>query len=138
MFYRVHFLHFDLNHTLQPVVPQPSSRRRGAHTRKGSAEAIAIRRAVRGSATNPDRFGDVDSADLPPHLDDRKQFIFYSDDGGYRATDEQNNSMDSIYYFGIIDICTRYTIVKKLEHIWKGLSADSVCFFLFHCAELLV
>ncbi|KIJ23399.1 hypothetical protein M422DRAFT_276032 [Sphaerobolus stellatus SS14] len=31
---------------------------------------------------------------------------------------------DTIYYLGIIDICTPYTVVKKLEHFWKGLSAD--------------
>jgi hypothetical protein len=89
-------------------------------------EAIAMRRAVRGSAIDPNKLGDFDAADLPTDSDDRKQFIFYSDDGGYRATDELNQPTDSIYYFGIIDICTRYTFVKKLEHLWKGLSADSV------------
>lgn len=106
-----------------PDMPQP--RRRGGHTRKGSLEASAMRRAMRGSAANFNKLGNVDAADLPPDLDDQKQFIFYSDDGGYQATDEQNHAMDSIYYFGIIDICTRYTVLKKLEHLWKGLSADS-------------
>ena len=34
--------------------------------------------------------------------------------------------MDTIYYLGIIDILTPYTVVKRAEHFWKGLSADRV------------
>ncbi|EMR08390.1 hypothetical protein PNEG_03227 [Pneumocystis murina B123] len=52
----------------------------------------------------------------------RKDFIFYSDDGGFRATQEDNLPGDSIYYIGIIDLLTKYNIVKKVEHFWKGLS----------------
>jgi 1-phosphatidylinositol-4-phosphate 5-kinase len=35
--------------------------------------------------------------------------------------------MNTIYYLGIIDICTPYTTFKRAEHIWKGLHADRVC-----------
>ncbi|KTW27714.1 hypothetical protein T552_02154 [Pneumocystis carinii B80] len=52
----------------------------------------------------------------------RKDFIFYSDDGGFRATQEDNLPGDSIYYIGIIDLLTKYNIIKKVEHFWKGLS----------------
>ncbi|CCJ29873.1 unnamed protein product [Pneumocystis jirovecii] len=52
----------------------------------------------------------------------RKDFIFYSDDGGFRATQENDLPGDSIYYLGIIDLLTKYNVVKRIEHFWKGLS----------------
>ncbi|KAL0066913.1 Phosphatidylinositol-4-phosphate 5-kinase [Marasmius tenuissimus] len=55
---------------------------------------------------------------------DRAHFVFYQDDGGLRATDEGNDNMDTIYYLGVIDILTPYNGLKKIEHLWKGLSAD--------------
>jgi 1-phosphatidylinositol-4-phosphate 5-kinase len=58
--------------------------------------------------------------------DERQHFIFYQDEGGLRATDEANDSMDTIYYVGIIDICTPYTSFKRIEHFWKGMRADRV------------
>ncbi|KAI0758492.1 SAICAR synthase-like protein [Trametes elegans] len=50
--------------------------------------------------------------------------IFYQDKGRLRATDETNDNMDTIYYLGVIDILTPYNTFQKLEHFWKGLSAD--------------
>uniref|UniRef100_A0A0W0FSC9 1-phosphatidylinositol-4-phosphate 5-kinase n=1 Tax=Moniliophthora roreri TaxID=221103 RepID=A0A0W0FSC9_MONRR len=55
---------------------------------------------------------------------DRAHFVFYQDEGGLRATDENNENMDMIYYLGVIDILTPYNGLKKVEHFWKGLSAD--------------
>ena len=68
-------------------------------------------------------------ASMLPDMDstDRRHFIFHQDEGGFRATDESNRPMGSIYYLGIIDILTPYTTFKKLEHAWKGLHADRVC-----------
>ena len=60
---------------------------------------------------------------------ERQHFLFYQDEGGLRATDEANENMDVIYYLGVIDILTPYNVFKKLEHFWKGLSADRVCAF---------
>lgn len=100
----------------------------------------------------------LESSNLPdedPLPSDRSGFIFYSDDGGYRATDErdqewrgglgrkavvdgkivsQGEEKDAetgdgegvIYYLGIIDILTTYTVIKRVEHFWKGLNADRV------------
>ena len=34
--------------------------------------------------------------------------------------------MDVIYYLGIIDICTPYNFVKKVEHLWKSMTEDGV------------
>ncbi|KAH8703946.1 multicopy suppressor of stt4 mutation [Talaromyces proteolyticus] len=55
-------------------------------------------------------------------LDERKNLVFYSDDGGFRATHENGQAGEEIYYLGIIDCLTPYGIVKKAEHFWKGLS----------------
>lgn len=94
---------------------------------KGSTshEAIAMRRAMRES--DPKRLGAEGTIKLPEEdTGDRQELIFYQDEGGLRATDEENQSMDTIYYLGVIDILTPYTFAKKCEHLWKGLSADRV------------
>lgn len=70
--------------------------------------------------------------DTDPLPSDREGFIFYSDEGGYRATDEWDRDLlpdddeDVVYYLGVIDICTVYNVFKRAEHIWKGLKADIV------------
>lgn len=61
---------------------------------------------------------------------ERQYLLFYQDDGGIRATNEENQNLDTIYYLGIIDILTPYTTLKKMEHLWKGMSADRVCFIV--------
>lgn len=76
-------------------------------------------------------------------LEEKKNFIFYSDDGGFRATHENGQPGEEIYYLGIIDCLThvsllyryldfkvwlttfQYGFVKRAEHFWKGLSSDS-------------
>ncbi|KAJ7220006.1 1-phosphatidylinositol-4-phosphate 5-kinase [Mycena pura] len=113
--------------TLKVFSPDISiSRRTTSIAGKGgfSAEAIAIRRAMRES--DPKRLGHGKGTVRLPEEDtgDRRDFLFYQDEGGIRATDEANEPMDNIYYLGVIDILTPYTCVKQLEHFWKGLSAD--------------
>ncbi|KAK3689638.1 hypothetical protein B0T22DRAFT_175697 [Podospora appendiculata] len=54
----------------------------------------------------------------------RPGFVFNQDDGGFRATHEDNTPADEIYYLGVIDCLTHYGIIKKLEHFWKGFSND--------------
>ncbi|KAI9747669.1 MAG: hypothetical protein M4579_007419 [Chaenotheca gracillima] len=55
-------------------------------------------------------------------LEERKHFAFYGDDGGFRATHEDDRPGEEIYYLGIIDCLTHYGFVKKAEHFWKGMS----------------
>lgn len=57
-------------------------------------------------------------------LDERKYHVFYADDGGFRATHENGQPGDEIYYLGIIDCLTHYGIFKKIENFIKGLSHD--------------
>ncbi|WBW75279.1 1-phosphatidylinositol-4-phosphate 5-kinase Its3 [Schizosaccharomyces osmophilus] len=53
---------------------------------------------------------------------ERSNFMFYSDDGGFQATDEMNQPANHIFYIGIIDLLTKYSYVKKAEHLWKGIN----------------
>ncbi|KAF7984668.1 hypothetical protein HWV62_12932 [Athelia sp. TMB] len=112
------------SNTLKVFSPDVPRIRRKVTAVKGSTspEAQAMRRAMRES--DPKRLG-PESVRLPDEdARDRQSLIFYQDEGGLRATDEANEMLDTIYYLGVIDILTPYTAVKKLEHFWKGLSAD--------------
>jgi 1-phosphatidylinositol-4-phosphate 5-kinase len=68
----------------------------------------------------------LDVAQLPDS-GERRHFLFYQDEGGLRATDEANQPLDTIYYLGIIDICTPYSTVKRLEHFWKSMTEGVSC-----------
>ncbi|KAI0487004.1 hypothetical protein F4859DRAFT_323962 [Xylaria cf. heliscus] len=50
--------------------------------------------------------------------------VFYNDDGGLRATHEDNTPGEEVYYLGVIDCLTHYGMIKKIEHFWKGLTGD--------------
>jgi 1-phosphatidylinositol-4-phosphate 5-kinase len=93
---------------------------------KSHAEAHSVRRAV--TRSDPKSMLDASvNMRLPEEgAPDRRHFIFYQDEGGLRATDEQNNPMDIIYYLGIIDICTPYNFGKRVEHAWKSISENPV------------
>ncbi len=49
-----------------------------------------------------------------------KHNIFYQEEGGMRASDLQDKPGDFIYYFGVIDLLTRYNTKKRFEHFFKG------------------
>ncbi|KAI1493835.1 hypothetical protein F5X96DRAFT_676834 [Biscogniauxia mediterranea] len=50
--------------------------------------------------------------------------VFYNDDGGLRATHDDDEPGEEVYYLGVIDCLTHYGMIKKIEHFWKGLSND--------------
>jgi 1-phosphatidylinositol-4-phosphate 5-kinase len=50
--------------------------------------------------------------------------MFYKDDGGFLATDEDDMPLNELYCMGIIDIMTPYNFKKRVEHIWKGIGHD--------------
>lgn len=65
----------------------------------------------------------------PTHLPsstpfERQQCIFYSDQGGYQATDASDSPLDILYFIGVIDIFTKYGKVKRMENFLKGLVAS--------------
>jgi 1-phosphatidylinositol-4-phosphate 5-kinase len=107
------------------VPPQPHAHGSPHRRRTTVEQPHVVRRAVHLNArANLKRVGEG----LLPEEDtgDRQHFLFFKDEGGLRATDEQNEPLDTVYYLGVIDILTPYGIVKKIEHLWKGMSADIV------------
>lgn len=125
------------------VSPQPHAQ--GLHRRRGVSSATpdqpyAARRTARLNACA--NLKSVGEGVLPEEdTGDRQQFLFYQDEGGLRATDEQNKPLDTVYYLGVIDILTPYGVIKRVEHLWKGMSADRVwpllCFFFFGLGHLI-
>ncbi|OCF43100.1 1-phosphatidylinositol-4-phosphate 5-kinase [Kwoniella heveanensis CBS 569] len=101
--------------------PEVPPVRRKPSAAKGPSEASNVRKAVRRSDPKM-----LDVTSQLPNSDsaDRRHFLFYQDEGGLRATDEANMNMDVIYYLGVIDICTPYNTLKKIEHFWKSMTED--------------
>ena len=61
--------------------------------------------------------------EMPEDMHEKgRNFLFYSDDGGFRATHEDDRPGEEIYYLGIIDCLTKYGFAKKGEHFFKGLT----------------
>ncbi|KAL6450686.1 MSS4 Phosphatidylinositol 4-phosphate 5-kinase MSS4 [Candida maltosa Xu316] len=72
-------------------------------------------------STNPrdlDRLQDLPSDVFPG----RSKYVFYGHDGGIRATTEDNVPTGEIYYLGVIDCLTNYSLKKRLETVWRSLS----------------
>lgn len=53
-------------------------------------------------------------------LDERKNLVFYSDDGGFRATNENGDPGNEIYYLGVIDCLTHvsFACASPLKLNW--------------------
>ncbi|KAF2470441.1 SAICAR synthase-like protein [Lindgomyces ingoldianus] len=65
---------------------------------------------------------DQTTSKMPDELQDpKKNFYFYADDGGFRATHEDESAGEEIYYLGIIDCLTHYSLIKRAEHFFKGM-----------------
>ncbi|KAF9447289.1 SAICAR synthase-like protein [Macrolepiota fuliginosa MF-IS2] len=108
----------------EPELPQGPRSKQSARGTK-TPEAIAMRRAMRSSDPKA-----LSSASAGLFLDedttgDRQYFIFYQDEGGLQATDEENKNMSTIYYLGVIDILTPFGFVKRAEGLWKSILAGS-------------
>lgn len=62
------------------------------------------------------------SADLPSNVyPGRSKYVFYGHDGGIRATNEDNEPLQEIYYLGIIDYLTNYSFRKRMETFWRSM-----------------
>lgn len=71
--------------------------------------------------TNPKLLRDL--KDLP-QIDYHHTNVFYIDEGGINATSTLDEPLDQVYYFGIIDCLTNYSLKKRLETVWRSLSND--------------
>ncbi|KAJ3040053.1 Phosphatidylinositol-4-phosphate 5-kinase [Rhizophlyctis rosea] len=45
---------------------------------------------------------------------------------GFQSTDDANLPSKEVYYFGIIDIFTRYDFTKRVEHAFKSIGYDKI------------
>lgn len=50
--------------------------------------------------------------------------FFYADEGGITATGEDDEVLPFVYYFGIIDCLTNYSVLKRMETFWRSLNHD--------------
>lgn len=119
------------------VEPQPNMLLRTASKVENQRKVKELRQIIKREKPVP---MDKSTSMLPDEmLEERKSFVFYSDDGGFRATHEDGQPGEEIYYLGIIDCLThvsiksirsislmlihpQYGFVKRAEHLWKGLS----------------
>ncbi|KAI9322627.1 hypothetical protein BX666DRAFT_1849629 [Dichotomocladium elegans] len=109
------------NSTLQLFQPDTKSAERHASMlKRRQTKAQVVRNAI--ARTNPER---LNSSELPEDpFYERRNCAFYSDDGGFQSTDEQDRPTSALYYMGIIDILTPYDSKKKSEHFIKSLTQD--------------
>ena len=102
--------------------PQPNMLTRTPSKLENARKAKQLREIIKREKPVPI---EQSSSKMPDEiLEERKDFIFYRDDGGFRATHENGEPGEEIYYLGIIDCLTHYGFVKRAEHLWKGMSND--------------
>lgn len=87
--------------------------REGSEENRHVSDFAELQRVL--SHTNPQKLTEFTFAD-----NFRSEFYFYHDHCGYQSTDENNQTLDVIYYVGIIDFLTGYTFRKRVETFCKG------------------
>jgi 1-phosphatidylinositol-4-phosphate 5-kinase len=118
--------------------PQPNQLMRTPSKLESARKARELRQMVK--TQKPVPMGQT-SSKMPDELEDpNRNFYFYSDDGGFRATHEDDAPGEEIYYLGIIDCLThvsfqpmpltfrkiltvvQYSFIKRMEHFIKGIA----------------
>jgi 1-phosphatidylinositol-4-phosphate 5-kinase len=83
---------------------QPNLLMRTPSRLENARKARALRQIIKREKPVP---MEQTAAKMPDEiLDERKNLVFYSDDGGFRATHENGQPGEEIYYLGIIDCLT--------------------------------
>lgn len=84
--------------------PQPGTLMRTPSKLESARKARELRQMVKTQKPVP---MDATSFKMPDEMaEPKKDFYFYSDDGGFQATHEDDSPGDEIYYLGIIDCLT--------------------------------
>ncbi|QDS71353.1 hypothetical protein FKW77_002394 [Venturia effusa] len=100
--------------TIQPVLTRTPSMMESKRKAKELRHTLRIERPVPMSLHGVKMPEEIDEADA------KKGHYFYQDDGGFRASHEDDTPGEVIYYLGIIDCLTH--VVKRVEHFFKGIS----------------
>ncbi|MCJ1282863.1 Phosphatidylinositol-4-phosphate 5-kinase [Xylographa opegraphella] len=102
--------------------PQPNLLSRTPSKLENARKARELRQLIKKEKPVP---MEKSTFQMPEEIvETRSNFLFYSDDGGFRASHIDGQPGEEIYYLGIIDCLTHYGLVKKAEHFWKGMSND--------------
>ncbi|MCJ1387946.1 Phosphatidylinositol-4-phosphate 5-kinase [Xylographa bjoerkii] len=118
--------------------PQPSLLTRTPSKLENARKARELRQLIKKEKPVP---MEKSTFQMPEEIvETRSSFLFYSDDGGFRASHADGQPGEEIYYLGIIDCLThvrmsfgvvwkrltqvQYGLIKKAEHLWKGMSSD--------------
>jgi len=103
------------SHLQQPLMRTPSKM-------ESARKAKELRQVIKKQRPIPMGSSSSKMPDEMPNdmVEERKNFYFYSDDGGFRATHDNDRPGQEIYYLGIIDCLTKYGLTKKSEHFFKS------------------
>ncbi|KAJ4300714.1 Phosphatidylinositol-4-phosphate 5-kinase [Kalmusia sp. IMI 367209] len=102
--------------------PQPSVLTRTPSKLESARKAKELRQMIKTQKPVP---MEQTTNKMPDELQgQKKNNYFYVDDGGFRATHEDDNAGEEIYYLGIIDCLTHYSLIKRMEHFFKGLTNE--------------
>ena len=97
--------------------PQPNQLMRTPSKLETARKARELRQSVKTQKPVP---MEQTNARMPDELEDsKKHFYFYSDDGGFQATHEDDRAGEEIYYLGIIDCLTHVSLVVRFIHRFK-------------------
>ena len=99
------------------VVPTKGNVQNVVDKNVGNATPTKVHRPSLTPQSYQQRISNYGNRSVIPHF-------FKQYEGGIRATDYFNRDLDIIYYVGIIDCLTNYSIVKKLETFWRSLNHD--------------
>jgi 1-phosphatidylinositol-4-phosphate 5-kinase len=94
--------------------PQPNQLMRTPSKLESARKARELRQMVKTQKPVP---MEQTSSKMPDELrDPKKNFYFYSDDGGFQATHEDDCPGEEIYYLGIIDCLTHVSTMAFVLH----------------------
>ena len=92
--------------------------------------AADLRKAVNSASPTA-----MNTVDLFAESFGQRDLYFYNDDGGFQATDFNDQPLPEIYYLGVIDCLTPYTFFKRMETFWKELSHTRLTISAIPAAE---
>ncbi|KAJ3090041.1 Phosphatidylinositol-4-phosphate 5-kinase [Quaeritorhiza haematococci] len=105
------------DHTLSVLEPKPEALAKSSEKKKVSRTSSRKTIEIDAFSTASSKFPE----EIPQ---ERRHVVFYQEEGGFQATDDNNAPLPKIYYIGIIDIFTKYNLGKKAEHFFRSLTND--------------